>query len=107
MTLLCWCWAGRLRKRSPRWADQIATPEWLLRHFPWNNCNSYHAAEHGQLHVLQWIKFRELPWDGNAYAGALRSGRLNAVHFLQQLGCPTDGSMDWLSCAVESNNGIC
>eukprot|EP00611_Tribonema_gayanum_P019784 TRINITY_DN3494_c0_g2_i1.p1 TRINITY_DN3494_c0_g2~~TRINITY_DN3494_c0_g2_i1.p1 ORF type:complete len:359 (-),score=31.87 TRINITY_DN3494_c0_g2_i1:256-1332(-) len=48
------------------------------------------AAEGGHLHVLQWLRTINCPWDASTCAAAARRGDLTVVQWLHAQGCPWD-----------------
>lgn len=67
--------------------------EWGLQHansLRWSCKVCAHAAYHGHLHVLQWLRRNECPWDGNVLYWALRGNHSHVLEWAQAQDCPTE-----------------
>jgi hypothetical protein len=92
---------------------QIKVLDWLhSRNYPGRIPPSIAciAAENGHVNVLEWMKAHQLEWHYTAYFGALRSGRMWLVYWLEQHGCLVDNQWqrsNLLDVAIESGDLSC
>ncbi len=68
----------------------------------WNRDACLNAAFHGNLHVLQWLRANECPWDIHTCEYAVARGHLDVFIWARDNGCPcTD---DMYEQAIKNNN---
>eukprot|EP00594_Rhizosolenia_setigera_P017174 CAMPEP_0178961476 /NCGR_PEP_ID=MMETSP0789-20121207/13729_1 /TAXON_ID=3005 /ORGANISM="Rhizosolenia setigera, Strain CCMP 1694" /LENGTH=326 /DNA_ID=CAMNT_0020645317 /DNA_START=193 /DNA_END=1173 /DNA_ORIENTATION=- len=48
----------------------------------------YYAVCGGQLHILKWLRERQVPWSGWTFASAAEKGNMNILQWLHDEGCP-------------------
>jgi hypothetical protein len=72
---------------------QLSLLQWLME-FPERCVLSSEvcadAAEHGHLHVLQWLRERKCPWDVSTCAMAAKNGHLELLKWARSKRCPWD-----------------
>ena len=68
---------------------QLHILQWLRANdFPWNARTCEEAAKGGHLNVLQWLKDNDCPWHAGTCEAAAASGHLEIVQWLRANGCP-------------------
>ena len=53
------------------------------------------AASHGRLEALCWLRERGCPWRASVCSAAARGGHLEVLRYLHEHGCPRDAETCW------------
>lgn len=64
---------------------------WLKRHnCPWDDMTFYYAVQNGNLSNLKWLKDNNCPWSEGTFIIAATKGDIDILKWLKENGCPWD-----------------
>jgi hypothetical protein len=91
--VLDWLWQNG-RSMNPEIMNVAARPRPISGardHQTWWSSKTFcHAACHGQLDTLEWLRRQGCPWDGNVIFWAQEMGHSHVVEWARINGCPTE-----------------